>query len=206
MKHAVIVAHPSRRSLTHAAAEAYASEIQGLGHRPLVRDLYAMNFDPRLQAGELPTQSGATPAADIVAERALLEDVKVFVLVYPFWFNAPPAILKGYVDRVFCLGFGFGPTPGGTEPLLEGRQLLTFSFSGAPEHWVQDTGALRALMSLFDGHLARMCGLELVDHIHTGGIAPNMTEEAVAMILGSVREAARTLFGPNAAWSAGQLA
>jgi NAD(P)H dehydrogenase (quinone) len=195
MQHAVIIAHPKTQSLTHAAADAYAAEIRTLGHEALIRDLYAMDFDPRLQASELPSLSGVSPAQDIVAERRLLADVEVFVFVYPFWFNAPPAILKGYVDRVFGMGFGYGPAPGGgTEPLLDGRQLLSFSFSGAPEVWVNDTGALKSLMAIFDSHVARMCGLELVDHVHTGGIAPNMTEEAVTSVLDSVQETARTLF------------
>jgi NAD(P)H dehydrogenase (quinone) len=207
MQHAVIIAHPKTRSLTHAAADAYAAEARELGRDVLIRDLYALDFDPRLRESELPSLSGVSPAPDIVAERQLLADVKVFVFVYPFWFNAPPAILKGYVDRVFGMGFGYGPAPGGgTEPLLDGRQLLSFSFSGAPEVWVNDTGALKSLMAIFDAHLARMCGLELLDHIHTGGIAPNMTEEAVDAVLDRVREATRTLFRPGGGSSALDLA
>jgi NAD(P)H dehydrogenase (quinone) len=102
------------------------------------------------------------------------------------------------VDRVFSMGFGFGPVPGGTEPLLDGRRLISFSFSGAPDQWVQDTGALRALMGLFDSHVARMCGLELVDHIHVGGIVPDMRDDAVEDVLAQVREAVTTLFGASA--------
>jgi NAD(P)H dehydrogenase (quinone) len=199
MKHAVVIAHPNSYSLTRSAAEAYAEAARALGHGVLVRDLYAMKFDPLLRAEEIPQLTPPTPGPDVAAERAVLADVDVFAFVYPFWFNAPPAILKGYVDRVFGMGFGYAPVlGGGTEPLLEGRRLISFSFSGAPEQWVQQTGALRALMSIFDGHLAQMCGLELVDHIHTGGVAPNMTEEAVAEILARVRETVSTLFGADA--------
>jgi NAD(P)H dehydrogenase (quinone) len=196
MKHAVIIAHPNARSLTRSAGLAYAQAAEGLGHEVKIRDLYAMNFDPCLRAAEIPKGALPTAGADVAAERGLLEDVDVFAFVYPLWFNAPPAILKGYVDRVFCMGFGFEPAPSGTEPLLYGRRLITFSFSGAPDQWVQDSGALKALMTIFDGHVARMCGLELVDHIHRGGIAPNMTEEAVADLLRGVRETVSTLFGP----------
>ena len=196
MKHAVIFAHPKSRSLTRAAALAYADAAAGLGHQVVVRDLYRMGFDPCLQAGEIPTEQGARLAPEIVAERAEIADVDVFCFVYPLWFNAPPAMLKGYLDRVFSLGFGFAPGLGGTEPLLDGKKMISFSFSGAPEHWVRDTGALQALTTLMDRHLAGVCGLEILGHVHTGGIVPGMTSEAVADVLEAVRRTVREAFRP----------
>lgn len=159
MKHAVIVAHPNPHSLTCAAGAAYAAAVEALGHQALVRDLYQLGFDPRLQIAEIPEAAGHAFGADVLQERRLLADADVFAFVYPLWFNAPPAMLKGYIDRVFSMGFGYGPALGGTEPLLEGRKLISFSFSGAPESWVRDSGALRALMTVFDLHLAAVCGL-----------------------------------------------
>ncbi|HEX5379495.1 MAG TPA: NAD(P)H-dependent oxidoreductase [Phenylobacterium sp.] len=196
MKHAVIIAHPKADSLTATIGVTYAEALRGLGEETLVRDLYAMGFDPCLKASELPGAAGVQPAADIAAERALLADVQAFAFVYPFWFNAPPAILKGYVDRVFGLGFGYLPASGGTEPGLPGRQLISFTCSGAPEVWVHQTGALDALGQIFDGHVAAVCGLTVVDHRHFGGIVPGITTEAVADILDEVRATARRLYGP----------
>jgi NAD(P)H dehydrogenase (quinone) len=198
MKHAVMVAHPNPRSLTASAGEAYAAAVRALGHEAVVRDLYAMRFDPCLGAEEIPHFDMPSFRSDVVEERALLQHVDVFAFVYPFWFNAPPAILKGYVDRVFSMGFGFGPAIGGTEPLLEGRKLISFSFSGAPDHWVRDTGALTGLVAMFDSHLAQMCGLRLVDHVHTGGIAPDMRSDAVEAVLARVRDAVQACFGSGA--------
>ena len=198
MKHAIIIAHPNPRSLTRSAGDAYADAVGVLDHDVLFRDLYAMDFDPRLRAEEIPQLKMPTPRPDVVEERALLQDVDVFAFVYPFWFNAPPAILKGYVDRVFSMGFGYGPTIGGTEPLLDGRRLISFSFSGASDQWVQETGALTALASMFDRHVAKMCGLQVIDHVHTGGIVPNMNEDAVEAVLARVHEVVARRFGPTA--------
>jgi NAD(P)H dehydrogenase (quinone) len=195
MKHAVIIAHPKAASLTCAAAAAYAEAARGLGHEVIVRDLYRMGFDPCLKAGEVPTDEGARFEPDVLAERATLSDVDVFCFVYPLWFNAPPAILKGYLDRVFSMGFGFGPALGGTEPLLDGKRLISFSFSGAPEQWVRDTGAFQALTTLFDRHVAAVCGLQILDHVHTGGVVPDMTGEAVEDVLARVRTAVQASFG-----------
>jgi len=195
MKHAVIVAHPDARSLTRSIAEAYAKSVRALGQEVLVRDLYSMGFDPCLKASEIPSPAGFRFEADVVAERKLLADVDVFALVYPFWFNAPPAILKGYVDRVFSMGFGYEPGLGGTESLLDGKKLISFSLSGAPEHWVRDTGALQALTTLFDRHLCAMCGLQMVDHVHAGRVVSNMTQEAVDEVLTGVGRAVDAHFG-----------
>jgi NAD(P)H dehydrogenase (quinone) len=196
MKHAIIVAHPKPDSLTGAVARTYADALRGFGEEVVVRDLYAIGFDPCLKAEEIPGPSGYQAAPDIAAERQLLAEVKVFTFVYPLWFNAPPAILKGYVDRVFSMGFGYLPVVGGTEPGLEGRQLMSFSSSGAPDAWVADTGALDALGQVFDGHVAAVCGLTVIDHVHFGGMVPGITEEAFQDTLDAVRAAARRHFGP----------
>ena len=195
MKHAVIVAHPDAHSLTRSIAAGYEASVGALGQRVMVRDLYGMGFDPCLKAHEIPRSADVRFAADVVAERKLLADVDVFALVYPLWFNAAPAILKGYIDRVFSMGFGFEPGRGGTEPLLEGKKLISFSLSGAPDHWVRDTGAMQALVTLFDRHLCAISGLQLVDHVHAGGIVDNMTQEAVDDVLASVSRAVDAHFG-----------
>ena len=183
MKHAVILAHPKASSLNASIAGACVRTLEGLGHSVLVRDLYAIGFDPRLQAGEIPADTGFAPAPDVLAERAALADVDSFIFVYPFWFNAPPAMLKGYVDRIFGMGFGYAP---GSKPLLGGRTLFSISTSGAPDHWVNSTGALRSLMEVFDFHLGGVCGLKPIDHVHFGGVVSNLTEEAAEDMLSQV--------------------
>ena len=199
MKHAVVIAHPNARSLTAAVGRAYAQGARDLGHAVVVRDLYRMGFDPCLKAEEVPGPHGCRFGRDVEDERALIGDADVFAFVYPLWFNAPPAILKGYVDRVFSLGFGYAAARGGTEPLLEGKGLFSVSLSGAPEGWVRETGALAALETLFDRHLAHMCGLTVEAHLHFGDITPGITEEAGVDIQAQVRKAVGQRFAARAA-------
>jgi NAD(P)H dehydrogenase (quinone) len=198
MKHAVIVAHPNPGSFNCAVAQAYAEAVRAFGDEAVVRDLYHLNFDLRLQALEIPWAKGYAPGDDVVIERQVLKDAKVFVLVYPLWFNAPPAMLKGYIDRVFGMGFGYQPAHGASEPLLQGRSLVSFTTSGAPGRWIEETGAVRALRSAFDDHIAEMCGLAVLEHHHFGGVIPNLSPELVGGMLGEVRETARKLFAPAA--------
>jgi NAD(P)H dehydrogenase (quinone) len=199
MKHVVIVAHPNPRSLSVQIADAYAEGAATLKQDTVVRDLYRIGFDPCLKATETPGAPGYAMGADVVAERALLADADVFAFVYPLWFNAPPAMLKGYVDRVFGMGFGFAPDAlGANEPLLEGKQLISFTTSGAPDAWVKETGAVEALTRDFDRHVAAVCGLRVADHVNFGGVTPGVTREAVDDILSQVRAAVRRAFDPAA--------
>jgi NAD(P)H dehydrogenase (quinone) len=132
-------------------------------------------------------------------EREQLAGVDVFAFVYPLWFNAPPAMLKGYVDRVFSMGFGFEPDArGGTTSLLDGKRLISFTTSGAPDHWVRETGAVATLTNAFDRHVAAVCGMSVVDHVNFGGVVPGITKEAVAEMLSQVRTTVRAAFDPAA--------
>jgi len=197
MKHALIIAHPSATSFTATMAKAYAGALRAQGHDVLERDLYRMDFDPRLAADELPGPGVPVPRPDVAAERALLADVSAFAFFYPVWFNAPPAMLKGYIDRVFGMGFGYAMGPHGNAPLLAGRSLISFSSSGAPKRWMEETGAWDALRKLVDEHFAAVCGLAVLDHVHFGAIAPNITEESVEACADEVRAVANRRFGPG---------
>src|SRR5580693_5732408 len=88
VKHAVIFAHPNGHSFTATMAEAYAGAVEALGHSVIRRDLYRIDFDPRLKPAELPFAENWRAAPDVIAERELLKDAHVFVLFYPLWLNS----------------------------------------------------------------------------------------------------------------------
>jgi NAD(P)H dehydrogenase (quinone) len=201
MKHAVILAHPNPDSLCGQIAQAYVRAAGGLGQEAFIRDLYRVGFDPCLKLEETvrPGAGGYSAQPDIIAERSLLAAVDVFAFVYPLWFNAPPAILKGYVDRVYGPGFGYEPDAmGGTASLLDGRRLISFSTSGAPDAWIEETGAVAMLANAFDRHVAAVCGMSVVDHVNFGGIVPGITAESVADTLAKVEATVRNAFDPAA--------
>jgi NAD(P)H dehydrogenase (quinone) len=171
MKHALIAGHPDEGSFTLSMMEAYKQSAEALGHKIIVRDLYRCGFDPILKSGEIPRPGGFAAAADVVAERALLKDAQVFAFFYPLWFNAPPAIVSGYIQRVFGMGFGYGPIrQGANRRLLLGRSMISFSSSGAPAEWLRTEGGWNALKTLFDEHVAEVCGLTVLDHRHYGRV------------------------------------
>ena len=143
---------------------------------------------------ELP-RADFSPAADVVAEREILQDADIFVLVYPLWLNTPPTMMKGYLERVFGFGFAYGGRGESAKQLLKGRKLLAFSSSGAPAEWVARTGAMAAIHTLFDDYFATLCGLDFLDHVHFGQILPGATADFVQARLAEVRTAFQHHFG-----------
>lgn len=170
-KHAIILAHPSATSFNMAVARRYQASVERLGGETVLRDLYRTGFDPVLRDGEIPRPAGFQCGADIAAERALVADPTTFALIYPLWFNAPPAMLLGYIQRVFGMGFGYGPQRAGQNSrLLLGRSMISFSSSGAPAEWLRTEGGWDALRNLFDAHVAEVCGMSFLDHRHYGRV------------------------------------
>ena len=195
MKHAIIIAHPKAHSFTASAADAYAKACGALGHDMVVRDLYRLGFDPCLKAGELPFADNFQPESDAIAERAALKDCDVFAFFYPLWLNAPPAIAKGYLERVFGFGFAYGGDGHSYNPLLKGRKLINFSSSGAPTAWLNQTGAFGAVQTLFDSYFAELCGMTALPHVHFGSITPGASAPFIHARLQEVADTANAHFG-----------
>ena len=194
-KHAVIAAHPEPASFTLSVAHAYIEAIEALGGEAVLRDLYRLGFDPVLKAEERLPEGQFTPAPDVAAELAMIEGADVFVLVYPLWFGTPPAILKGYIERVMGAGFSqpgqYASRP--VHPLLGGRQLLSFSSSGATERWMSEHGVAKGLQSTLDGYLARAFWMDTPRHIHFGQVSADLDKSAANQHLARVRTEAELI-------------
>lgn len=195
MRHAVIFCHPRANSFTASVADAYARAAMGLGHKIVKRDLYRMGFDPCLKAGEMPFSTDFKPGNDVLEERKILADCDVFALVYPLWLNAPPAILKGYLERVFGFGFAYGEHGRSYVPLMTDRSLISFSSSGAPTAWIRQSGGMTAIQTLFDRYFADLCGMTTLGHVHFGGVTPGASEFFIREQLDRVARTVKTTFG-----------
>jgi NAD(P)H dehydrogenase (quinone) len=173
-RHVVILCHPEQDSFNAAIAAAYSATVREHGHAVIVRDLYAMGFHPVLKSAERPGP-GERLFADVADELAVLQDADVFVLVYPIWFGGPPAMLKGYVERV--LGSGVVPQQvydGTAKGVLAGKQMLSLTTSGLKEIWLDEMGQLRALTQAFDHYIERAFAMLPSQHVHFGHITPDM--------------------------------
>lgn len=193
-KHAIIAAHPDAESFTLSVARAYCAAVEARGHTAILRDLYRMDFDPVLKSQERPTGGTFIPAPDVKAELDLLAGSGAFVLVYPIWFGTPPAMIKGYIERVLGAGFSHRMIHDHLNqplhPLLGRRELLSFSSSGSTRQWLADQGAWQSLQTIFDGYLARAFWMSSPHHVHFDSIVDGMDADLVRANLFKVEEQA----------------
>ena len=196
-KHVVIACHPETESFTLSVARAYCAAVAAHGHEAILRDLYRIGFDPVLKAAERLPAAPFAPAPDVQVELDLLDGADAFVLVYPLWFGTPPAMLKGYIERVLGAGFSremmTGPLHRRHHKLLGGKHLLSFSSSGSSKAWLEDQHAWRSLQTIFDGYLARAFWMDTPEHVHFGEIVEGLDAMTVAGHLRSVEAQALRL-------------
>lgn len=171
-KHVIILAHPGSTSFCRAIADHYAECVIEAGQHAVLRDLYAINFDPVLGAQERPGSADYKASAQVERELSVISGGDLFVLVYPVWFGGPPAILKGYVDRVLGANFAAHEVRvGARHPLLGGKSLLSFATSGTTSVWARDADHWLSSMHLaFETYVARVFGMTLQGHRDLTGI------------------------------------
>lgn len=112
----VVVAHPDPTSFTQRLARSVADRLAEDAVSTAVADLHAEGFDPRFSLEDRAGYpAGGTPPADVLAQQRRLDGVDDLVLVFPVYWWSMPALLKGWVDRVFTDGWAFdtGVTPTG---------------------------------------------------------------------------------------------
>jgi putative NADPH-quinone reductase len=136
MKVLVIVAHPNIRSFNRAIAETAARKLQKNEHEVIFHDLYEEMFDPVLPEKEIPQDILLTQV--IETHCAQVASAQGFVIVHPNWWGQPPAIMKGWVDRVFRPGaaYGFQEGDGGEgipQGLLRAHTAIVFNTSNTPK-------------------------------------------------------------------------
>ncbi|MEO5867641.1 MAG: NAD(P)H-dependent oxidoreductase [Sphingomonas sp.] len=191
IQHALIYVNPSPDSFDHAIVEAYQAEASARGQRVVVRDLYGMGFDPLLRAVERPLHGAWSPAPDVLAELDILRSSDILVLVYPIWFGMPPAMLKGYVDRVLGAGYSFRDLHDQIgQEVLKHKPLLSFSTSGASRPWLDEQGQILSLREVFDVYLWRGFGMKQSEHVMIDCVVPHISQTYAREQLERVRQVA----------------
>lgn len=162
----IVIAHPEAGSLSHGIAEAIGRGIvdSSSSHSFEVADLAAEGFDPRFTQADLAVHRvQAAPPADVAAEQARIDRADALVLVYPVYWWSMPALLKGWIDRVFSNGwaFDFGLDTGLTKKLRHLRVHLV-AVAGADMRTYARHGYFGAMKTQIDHGIFDYCGASVV--------------------------------------------
>jgi putative NADPH-quinone reductase len=162
MKVSLILAHPRSGSFNHAIAKVARKNLQSCGHQIAFHDLYQERFDPVLRYEEIPQSA----AVDTIVQNHCEEisSAEGIIVVHPNWWGMPPAILKGWVDRVIRPGVAYefleGDSGDGVPSgLLRARKAIVFNTSNTfPEREHQVFGD--PLETLWNNCIFGFCGVK----------------------------------------------
>ncbi len=177
MKISLILAHPRPGSFNHAIAATAARALRNAGHTVSVHDLYEEAFDPLLPSEEI-ARDVSLPD-DIARHCAEIAATDGIIIVHPDWWGMPPAILKGWIDRVLRPGvaYRFAETDSGEgipAGLLKAKAAIVFNTSNTPRQREVETFG-DPLERLWKDCVLRFCGVPVV-HRRMFGIIVTSTE------------------------------
>ena len=191
MKILVVIGHQSPGSYCHAIARTAIEELQARGHEVVFHDLYQERFDPVLPAEEVPKDQ--TPAPEVARHCDELMAADGLVIVHPNWWGQPPAMLKGWVDRVLRQGVAYEFGEGGAVVgHLVGKTAVVLTTSNTPrEAELSQFGD--PLQNLWERCILGFCGVRDFERRNFESIILSTFEERTAW-LQEVREIIRRRF------------
>lgn len=132
MRISIVLAHPSQESFNHAIGRTALEQLESNGHEVFFHDLYQEDFQPLLVSEEIPRE--ASLPGSIEKHCAEIAEADGIVVVHPNWWGQPPAILKGWVDRVIRPGVAYEFLEGDSGEgvpigLLKARAAIVFNTS-----------------------------------------------------------------------------
>ena len=176
MKAHIVFAHPNVQSYNGQLRNAAIKTLESLGWTVSVSDLYQSKFKASadeddftelfntdffdLQLEQQRANEKQTFSEDIKNEHQLLSEADLIILQFPLWWSSMPALLKGYIDRVFSMGWAYG---GGQA--LAGKEVLVCTTTGAPKIvWTVDKrGTIRDnFRHLLEGTFG-LCGMNVIE-------------------------------------------
>ncbi len=185
MKQLIVYSHPNPLSFNHAILDTLTRALQAKGDEVVVRDLYALNFDPVLKAADFEALHQGGVADDVRAEQDQVRWADIITFIYPVWWASMPAITKGYIDRVFSHGFAYAYDANGPRGLLQGKKVMVISTQGAPEAYYASNGMFQSMGQTIDDGIFRFCAIEVLGHRYFGEV-PTTTPENRAKMLEEV--------------------
>ncbi|MCP9989294.1 NAD(P)H-dependent oxidoreductase [Streptomyces albogriseolus] len=154
----LVAAHPDPRSLTHHVLE----ELEAALHPAPVEtaDLAKERFDPVFTlADRRAYHEGGNYPADVVGEHRRLERATDLVLVFPVYWWSMPALLKGWIDRVFVNGWAFEYSPtSGLRPRLQALTTHLLPIAGDDSDSYERHGYEEALRTQIEHGIVDYCG------------------------------------------------
>ncbi|QWT85630.1 NAD(P)H-dependent oxidoreductase [Chryseobacterium sp. PCH239] len=164
MRHLIIYAHPNENSLNHHLLNTVIETLQYHNEEIIVRDLYDIGFNPVLSLNDVQGQRMGKLSDDVKTEQDHISWAEQITFIYPIWWTGLPAMMKGYIDRVFSYGFAYRYDQGIQKGLLKGKKTVIINTHGKSHEEYEKTGMDKALTLTSDNGIFIYSGLEIIRH------------------------------------------
>jgi NAD(P)H dehydrogenase (quinone) len=192
MKTLIIYANYKENSFTSAIRDILAETFHNNEHEVVVRDLYDIKFNPVLSKVDLESIDKDIFPIDIMNEQKFIQWADLICFVYPIWWSGMPAILKGYIERIFVQGYAFEFQKDLAIPKLNDKKIMIFNTTGSKKV-LQDKTRIDALNILTHDCIFGFCGMQVIEHKYFKAIS-NATEKEKNEIFNEVRKIALKAF------------
>lgn len=164
MKYLIIYAHPNPVSFNHAIKTEIENALKKNTISYAIRDLYDTKFHPILSANDFGFFKAGKVPADIQKEQEFIKNAEHLIFIYPIWWFSMPAVLKGYIDRVFSHGFAYSVDEKGIHGLLTNKKATIINTTGGLEENYKSAGFANALTLTTDTGIFGLCGMKIALH------------------------------------------
>ncbi len=192
MKVLIVYSHPNPKSFNAAILEKVVSALKSINADFRIIDLYRENFKIALDSKDFETlQNGKTPEDVQKYQQDILWADKL-IFIFPVWWWSYPAILKGFIDRVFLHGFAYAFKKNGLKKLLKNEKALVFMTTGGLKEEYEKNNAIQILQRPFSEGVLSFCGIKNSEfHLFYG--IPSSSEEYRKNCLLEVEETVKKL-------------
>ncbi len=158
-----VVCHPKPDSFTHALARRFEEGVASAGHTFEHADLHAEGFDPVMTARDLEQFNDVPMVPEIQAEQARVENADALCLIFPIWWFSMPAMMKGWLDRVWSAGWAYDWKHDPNGSLLKPRPCTVLVPVGASPEMEANWGCLERLDHIWRVGVLGYCGVDPIN-------------------------------------------
>jgi len=167
MKILIVYAHPNPQSFNHAILESFTKGLAEAGHTYEVVDLYAIKFNPCLSGEDIGMFMQGKVPDDVRDQQEKVSQANGLVFIHPVWWIGLPAMLKGWFDRVFSMGFAYGydEKTGDFQGLLKNQKALIINTAAANEEEAKTMGWADVPKKIEGDFMLKFTGIGNVQHV-----------------------------------------
>ncbi len=160
MNHLIIYTHLNPNSFTKAVADEVEKVALNKGHKTKNIDLYAEKFNPVLDHSDMQYSfMGGEAPNDVKMYQEKVSWADHITFIYPIWWEQMPAILKGFIDRVFTNGYAFTYDENGPKGLLTRKSVQLIINTRNPSGMLEKMGLHAAVKKVNEVGIFEFCGM-----------------------------------------------